>query len=282
MTEPFHVGGVEISQGGPLFLIAGPCVIEDRQHTLTLARQIAEVCEAEGMPLIFKASYDKANRTTARSYRGPGLERGCEILAEVKATFGLPVLTDVHEVAQAEPAAQAGIDCLQVPAYLCRQTDLIQAVAQTGRPVNLKKGQFMAPQGMESAIEKVREEGNRQVMVTERGTFFGYSNLVNDMTAIPILSRTGAPVVFDGTHSVQQPFTMDGRTGGNRALVPTLVRAAVAAGCHGLFLEVHEQPERAPSDAANMLPLHELAPLLRSVLRIRAALASADPVRLEA
>ncbi len=270
----FDVGGVKISQNGPLFLIAGPCVIEDRPgHTQELAARIAEICADCDMPLIFKASFDKANRTNVDSYRGPGLDKGCEILAEIKSTLKLPVLTDVHEPEQAARITAYGIDILQIPAYLCRQTDLLVAAGETGVPVNVKKGQFVDPLALSAAIEKVRGTGNTKVMATERGTFFGYNHLVNDMRAIRILSDLGVPVIFDGTHSVQRPASgADGRTAGDRRFVPLLTRAAVASGCHGLFLEVHEQPEIAPCDKDNMLPADQLGSLLQEVKRIHAAL----------
>ncbi len=272
MTTSFKVGEIEISTTGPLFLIAGPCVIEDRPgHALELAQRIAEICLAEQMPFIFKASYDKANRTSISSYRGPGLEKGCEVLADIKAQLGVPLLTDIHEPSQAARVAAYGVDILQIPAFLCRQTDLLVAAAETGQAVNIKKGQFVDPGALGSAVEKVRGSGNSRIMLTERGSSFGYHLLVNDMRAIQIMGDFGVPVVYDATHSAQHPPTGGPVTGGDRKFVPLLSRAAVAAGCHGVFLEVHEDPDSAPSDSQNMLQLDQLAPLLRQLKRIHSA-----------
>jgi len=270
-VAPFQLGAVTVALDAPLFLVAGPCVIETGEHALMLAQRLAEIATEAGIGLVYKSSFDKANRSSISSYRGPGLDKGCEILAKVKERTGLAVLTDIHEPDHAARAAAYGIDCLQIPAFLCRQTDLLVAAGKSGKAVNIKKGQFLAPGAMAHAIEKVRETGNDRVTVTERGTSFGYG-LVNDMTAIPQLARLGVSVIFDGTHSVQQP-PQSGEsktTGGAREMIPVLVRAAVAAGCHGLFLEVHEEPSRAPSDGSNMLPIGQLAGLLRQATRIAA------------
>jgi 2-dehydro-3-deoxyphosphooctonate aldolase (KDO 8-P synthase) len=227
------------------------------------------------IPLVFKASFDKANRSSGQSFRGVGIEEGLRILAEVKAETGLPVTTDVHEAAQAESVAGV-CDILQVPAFLARQTDLLVACGRTGRVVNVKKGQFMAPWDMKNVVAKLAEVGNRRVLLTERGTTFGYGMLVNDMRAVPWMQETGAPVIFDATHSVQTPGALGDRTGGDRRMVPYLARAAVAAGCDGLFIETHPDPDRAPSDGPNMLPLNEFSALVRTCRRLRAALSDAD------
>ncbi len=269
MAERFQIGGVEV--GGPdLFLIAGPCVIESEQHALWLGREIAARARAAGLPYIFKASYDKANRSSGSSFRGPGLEHGLEILARVRQEVGAPVLTDIHSPAQAEPAAAAA-DVLQIPAFLSRQTDLLRAAAATGRAVNVKKGQFMAPWDMRGAAEKVRAEGNERLLLTERGASFGYNNLVVDMRSLAILRGFGAPVVLDVTHSLQLPGAQGDRSGGQPEYIELLARAGVAAGADGVFLEVHEAPERALSDGANALPLDRLAPLLEQLRAVRAA-----------
>jgi 2-dehydro-3-deoxyphosphooctonate aldolase (KDO 8-P synthase) len=269
MAERFQIGGVEV--GGPeLFLIAGPCVIESEKHALWLGREIAARARAAGLPYIFKASYDKANRSSGKSFRGPGLEHGLEILARVRQEVGAPVLTDIHSPAQAEPAAAAA-DVLQIPAFLSRQTDLLRAAAATGRAVNVKKGQFMAPWDMRGAAEKVRAEGNERLLLTERGASFGYNNLVVDMRSLAILRGFGAPVVLDVTHSLQLPGAQGDRSGGQPEYIELLARAGVAAGADGVFLEVHEAPERALSDGANALPLDRLAPLLQQLRAVRAA-----------
>ncbi len=269
MAERFQIGGVEV--GGPdLFLIAGPCVIESEKHALWLGREIAARARAAGLPYIFKASYDKANRSSGSSFRGPGLEHGLEILARVRQEVGAPVLTDIHSPAQAEPAAAAA-DVLQIPAFLSRQTDLLRAAAATGRAVNVKKGQFMAPWDMRGAAEKVRAEGNNRLLLTERGASFGYNNLVVDMRSLAILRGFGAPVVLDVTHSLQLPGAQGDRSGGQPEYIELLARAGVAAGADGIFLEVHEAPERALSDGANALPLDRLAPLLEQLRAVRTA-----------
>lgn len=266
MAAPVNLGNIQIGPGQPLALIAGPCVIESRDHCLQLGAKIAEIANRVGLPYIFKASYDKANRSSVNSFRGPGLADGLGILAAVKQSLGLPVLSDIHEPAQAAPAGHT-LDCLQIPAFLCRQTDLLLAAAQTGKCVNIKKGQFLAPEKMTLAAEKVHAAGNPNVLLTERGTTFGYERLVNDMTALEVMRQT-APVVFDATHSVQHPGGAGTTTGGAREFIPLLTRAAVAAGVDALFLEVHDDPANAKSDAANVLPLDQLEPLLTKVIQI--------------
>ena len=256
-------------------LFAGPCVLEDDDLNLTVARGILAAGRDAGIPVVFKASFDKANRSRLSSHRGPGLPRGLECLATVRRETGLPILTDIHEPGQAGPAAEVA-DVLQIPAFLCRQTALLLAAGETGRAVNVKKGQWMSPGGMAGAVEKVRAGGSAQVFVTERGTSFGYGDLVVDMRNFArIREATGAPVIFDGTHSVQQPGgRQDGSTGGTPEHIAALVRGAVAAGCDGLFVEVHPRPASAPSDSSNMLQLDALPRLLRDVAAVRAAVAS--------
>ncbi len=265
-----QLGRYAIGPGQPLLLIAGPCVIESESHTLRLAEALRAIARRLQLPLVFKASFDKANRSSGQSFRGPGLEAGLAILRRVKESLELPVLSDVHEPRQAEPAA-AVLDCLQVPAFLCRQTDLLLACARTQRCVNIKKGQFIAPEKMKLAVEKVREAGNANVLLTERGSTFGYERLVNDMTGLAVMRRF-APVVFDATHSVQHPGSAGITTGGMREHIPLLARAAIAAGVDALFMEVHDDPASARSDAATVWPLAELEPLLAQCLRLRAAL----------
>ena len=257
-------------RSGPFFLIAGPCVIENPRHPAQVAARLKEITSALRIPFIFKASYDKANRSSLGSYRGPGIDEGLEILAGVRARHGVPILTDVHEVGQVEKAAQVA-DILQIPAFLCRQTDLVVEAARTGRIVNVKKGQFMAPWDMKGPLEKAAATGNRKVMVTERGFSFGYNNLVVDMRSFPALRALGFPVVFDVTHSVQRPGGLGDRSGGDRHFVDTLAPAGVAAGVQGLFMEVHENPARALSDGPNSYRLGRLKALLTRLLRIHAA-----------
>ena len=253
-------------------LIAGPCVLEDDALNVGVAKELARLSGSLKLPVVFKASYDKANRSKLDAPRGPGLDQGLELLARVKGESGLPVLTDVHEPFQAERAGTV-VDVLQIPAFLCRQTDLLVAAGGTGRAVNVKKGQWMAPEEMTHAVDKLRRSGAAEVTVTERGTFFGYGNLVVDMRSFARLRRAcDAPAIFDGTHSVQRPGMADGASGGDPEHIPTLVRAAVAAGCDGLFLETHPTPALAPSDGANMLPLDRLPALLEEVLALRDAL----------
>ncbi len=256
----------------PLFIIAGPCVIENEKMVLQTAETLADICSDLDLPLIIKSSYDKANRTARDSFRGPGLKRGLAILKKVKRQLGLPILTDVHEVAHCQPVAEVA-DVLQIPAFLCRQTDLVQAAARTKRCINVKKGQFLAPWDMQNVIAKITAVGGRNILLTERGSSFGYNNLVADMRSLPLLREFGWPVVFDATHSVQMPGGGQGGnvTGGDRRMAPVLARAAVAAGCDGVFLETHPHPERARSDAASQLPLGEVKALLKTLRDIRAA-----------
>ena len=267
-----QLGRHTVGGGNPLLLIAGPCAIESEEHSLRLAERIAGIARRLNTPYVFKASFDKANRSSFHSFRGPGLEAGLAVLAKVRERIGVPVLSDIHEPQQARPAADV-LDCLQVPAFLCRQTDLLVACAATGKCVNIKKGQFLAPEKMQLAAEKVREAGNANVLLTDRGTTFGYERLVNDMTGLAVMRRF-APVVFDATHSVQHPGAAGATTGGAREFIPLLARAAVAAGVDALFLEVHDDPPRAKSDAATVWPLEALEPLLRTCLRIREAVQS--------
>jgi 2-dehydro-3-deoxyphosphooctonate aldolase (KDO 8-P synthase) len=268
VSDSFEIGPVQVG-GGRLFLIAGPCVIESEYHARKMAAAIQTITAELGIPYIFKASFDKANRTSVKSYRGPGLAEGARILRLIAAETGLPVLTDVHEAGQCESIAEA-VDVLQIPAFLCRQTDLVVAAAKTGRAVNIKKGQFVSPWDMRFPAEKVRSTGNERVFLTERGASFGYNNLVVDFRALPYM-RQIAPVVFDGTHSVQQPSSSDGASGGQPEFIPTLVRAAVAAGVDGVFLEVHDDPANAKSDGANALDLKLLKPLLETLVAIHGA-----------
>ena len=253
-----------------LFLIAGPCVIETRAKTIALARRTAAAAARVGLPFIFKASFDKANRTSIRSFRGPGLRAGLEILRAVKETVGVPVLSDVHETSQVEEAA-AVLDVIQIPAFLCRQTDLVVAAARTGKPINVKKGQFLAAADMMHVVEKILSAGNARILLTERGTSFGYHDLVVDMRSIPEMKRLGFPVVIDATHGVQKPGGAGAASGGDRRFVPILARAAVAAGADGVFLEVHDDPSRAKSDKDNAWPLAELESLLAGLRRISLA-----------
>jgi len=261
---------------GPFFLISGPCVIENPRHPAQVAARLKKITGELGIPFVFKASYDKANRSSLGSYRGPGIERGLEILAGVRAKHGVPILTDVHEVEQVERAA-AVADVLQIPAFLCRQTDLVMAAARTGRIVNIKKGQFMAPWDMKGIVEKAAASGNPKIMVTERGFSFGYNNLVVDMRSFPAMRTFGYPVVFDITHSVQRPGGLGDRSGGDAHFIDTLGPAGVAAGVHGLFMEVHENPARALSDGPNAYRLGRLPRLLKRLLHIHAATANKAP-----
>jgi 2-dehydro-3-deoxyphosphooctonate aldolase (KDO 8-P synthase) len=269
-VPPVTVGPVTLGDGG-LVLIAGPCQIEGRDHARRIAEGAAEAAEMAGIPLIFKASYDKANRTSLTGARGVGIGPGLEILARIRDDLGLPVLTDVHEPAQCAVAAEA-VDVLQIPAFLCRQTDLLLAAGETGRAVNVKKGQFLAPWDMAPVAAKIASTGNRRILLTERGTCFGYNTLVNDMRALPQMRAAGYPVVFDATHSVQQPGALGGASGGQRAFVAPLARAAVAVGVDAVFIETHDDPDRAPSDGPAMLPLADLAPLLRQLVALHRTL----------
>ena len=268
MSNSFEIGPVHVGQGR-LFLIAGPCVIESESHVRSMAAAIQRIAADLRVPFIFKASYDKANRTSVKSFRGPGLVEGTRILGRLAKDTGLPILTDVHEPGHCEIAAEA-VDVLQIPAFLCRQTDLLVAAGKTGRAVNIKKGQFVAPWDMAHPVEKVRSTGNDRVFLTERGSSFGYNTLVVDYRSIPVM-RGLAPVVFDATHSVQQPSAAGGVSGGQPEFIPLLARAAVAAGIDGLFLEVHDDPANAKSDGANALDLKLLKPLLETLLAIHAA-----------
>ncbi|TKJ36391.1 MAG: 3-deoxy-8-phosphooctulonate synthase [Planctomycetes bacterium B3_Pla] len=266
----FKIGGVEIGLEAPLFVMAGPCVIESKACCLDIAGKLLAIGRRTDTPIIFKASFDKANRSSLHSFRGPGIDKGLEILAAVRQDTGLPVMTDVHEPAQAALAAEV-VDCLQVPAFLCRQTDLLCACARTGKPVNVKKGQFLSPVEMQNVVEKIRASGNEKIALTERGTFFGYNRLVSDMTAIEIMKRLGCPVIFDATHSTQQPGGLGDASAGRREMAPILAKAAVAAGADGLFIEVHTDPEKSKSDAACIMPLDWLEELLTVCKRIFSA-----------
>jgi 2-dehydro-3-deoxyphosphooctonate aldolase (KDO 8-P synthase) len=270
MTAPnpvVRVGALEIGNAKPLSLIAGPCALESRDHALEMATALKEVAAKAGLGLIYKTSFDKANRTSANSARGLGLELALPIFAEIRERVGIPVLTDVHEREQCAAAAEA-VDVLQIPAFLCRQTDLLVAAAETGKVVNVKKGQFLSPQDMKNVIAKVTGAGNPNVLTTERGVSFGYNTLVSDMRALPILAGFGAPVVFDATHSVQQPGGQGTSSGGDRAMVPVLARAAVAVGVAAVFMETHQDPDRAPSDGPNMLKLKDLPALLSELVEL--------------
>jgi 2-dehydro-3-deoxyphosphooctonate aldolase (KDO 8-P synthase) len=260
------VGGVQFGNALPLALIAGPCQLESRAHALEMASALREIARGLGLGLVFKTSFDKANRTSAAGARGLGLQAALPIFAEIRETLGLPVLTDVHEAGQCARVAEA-VDVLQIPAFLCRQTDLLLAAAATGRVVNVKKGQFLAPWDMRHVVGKITGAGNAKVLVTERGVSFGYNTLVSDMRALPILARTiGAPVIFDATHSVQQPGGQGASSGGERKFVPVLARAAVAVGVAGVFIETHQDPDRAPSDGPNMMPLRDMPALLKTLM----------------
>ncbi|MBI4230757.1 MAG: 3-deoxy-8-phosphooctulonate synthase [Planctomycetes bacterium] len=272
--DPFPIGPVRI-EPGRLFVIAGPCVLEGRAKILQIARTLEGIARSLKIPMIFKSSFDKANRTRGASFRGPGLEDGLGLLDEVRSTTALPILSDVHETSQVPRAART-LDCLQIPAFLSRQTDLLQAAGASGRAVNVKKGQFLSPPEMAAVAQKVRSAGARGVLLTERGTCFGYNNLVSDFRAISVMRATRCPVVFDATHSVQLPGALGEASGGQREFIPVLARAAVGAGCDGLFFEVHPDPDRAPSDGPSMFPLALFEALLRSLLRLHEAVREAD------
>jgi 2-dehydro-3-deoxyphosphooctonate aldolase (KDO 8-P synthase) len=272
VPNPVAVGPIAIGRGRPLALIAGPCVMEPNDLTRRIADRLVEIAEALRVPLVFKASFDKANRTSRTSFRGPGLVEGMKVFARIKAETGLPVTTDIHESHQAAAVGEV-VDLIQIPAFLARQTDLLEAAAATRRPMNVKKGQFMAPWDMTHAVAKCLESGAPGVLLSERGTTFGYGRLVNDMRAVPLMQAIGAPVVFDATHSVQLPSAGQGVSSGEREMIPYLARAAVAAGCDALFLEVHPRPEDALSDGPNAIRLDDLEGLLRTCLRIRQAIA---------
>jgi 2-dehydro-3-deoxyphosphooctonate aldolase (KDO 8-P synthase) len=261
----------QISKGGQLVLIAGPCVIESEELCAEIALTLGKACRKLGITYIFKASYDKANRTSSKSFRGPGLEQGLNTLVGIRRRFGLPILTDVHTEEQAIQAAEAGVDILQIPAFLCRQTDLIHAAVRTGKIVNIKKGQFLSPQEMGQVVDKAEEAGGKKLLLTERGTTFGYNNLVSDMRSIPIMRGLGYPVIFDATHSVQLPGGGGNKSSGQREFAPVLARCAIAAGADGVFVETHPNPDKAMSDGPNMVPLSEMPDLLRTLLRVREA-----------
>jgi len=269
MTREISIDSVKIGAGRPLVLIAGPCVIESEETTLRHAERLLTICNGLSMPLIFKASYDKANRTSIGSFRGPGMKEGLRILAKVKESLGLPVLSDIHSIEQITPAAEV-LDVLQIPAFLCRQTDLLIAAATCGRVINVKKGQFLAPWDMKNVAGKLAASGNENIILTERGVSFGYNNLVVDMRSFPIMRASGYPVVFDATHSVQLPGGQGESSGGQREFVEYLSRAAVAAGIDGIFMEVHEDPDKALCDGPNSIPLSELALLLKKLRAIDA------------
>jgi 2-dehydro-3-deoxyphosphooctonate aldolase (KDO 8-P synthase) len=279
MSQPnaiISAGKVTFSQSAPLTLIAGPCAMESRQHALEMAEALVAITARLGIGFVYKSSFDKANRTSLGSERGIGLAEAMPIFAEVKEKFGCPVLTDVHENDQCAPVAEA-VDILQIPAFLCRQTDLLIAAAETGAIVNVKKGQFLAPWDMANVVSKVTGAGNANVLVTERGASFGYNTLVSDMRSLPTLAKTGAPVVFDATHSVQQPGGLGGKSGGQREFVPVLARAAAAVGVAGLFVETHQDPDSAPSDGPNMVPLAALEEMLKPIIELD-RIAKANPI----
>ena len=266
-ARSFAIGNFRAGNGEPLFLIAGPCVIESEDHATMIAERLAGIARELRLPLIFKASYDKANRSSAKSFRGPGLKEGLRVLAGIKKRTGLPILTDIHEVAHAAPAAEV-CDILQIPAFLSRQTDLLVAAGETGRVVNIKKGQFLSPFDISNAVEKIAATGNEKIILTERGSSFGYRNLVVDMRSFPIMRKLGYPVVFDVTHSVQLPGGEGNSSGGQPEFIEPLARAGAAIGVDGIFLEVHENPAKALSDGSNALPLDQLRPLLEKIMRL--------------
>jgi 2-dehydro-3-deoxyphosphooctonate aldolase (KDO 8-P synthase) len=265
--HPVTIGSITIGAGHPLALIGGPCAIEGESFMLDVASRLRDITAKAAVPFIFKSSYDKANRTSIHSYRGPGLQKGLEILRKIKDAVGVPVLSDVHTVEEVKPAAEV-LDVLQIPAFLCRQTDLVVAAARTGKPVNVKKGQFLAPWDTQNIVEKVRSVGNNQVLLTERGASFGYNNLVADMRSLVVMRSFDVPVIFDATHSVQLPGGAGTASSGQREFVPHLARAAVATGCDALFMEIHPDPDQAPSDGPNMLRLEDLPGLLVQITQI--------------
>lgn len=267
MTKIVNVKNISIGQGQPLVFVAGPCVIETSESCLKLADRLKGIFQKKKVPFVFKASYDKANRTSVNSYRGPGIKEGIKILADIKRRLDVLILSDVH-CKEDIPLASETLDIIQIPAFLCRQTDLILAAAQTGKPINIKKGQFLSPWDMKSVVEKIRSTGNEEILLTERGACFGYNNLVSDMRSLVIMKNLGYPVIYDATHSVQLPGGQGNASGGERNMIAPLARAAIATGCDGLFLEVHETPEKALSDAATMLPVEELSCLIEQVIEI--------------
>jgi len=272
------VAKVRFGNALPLALIAGPCVLESRAHAFEMASALKDIAARRGVGFVYKTSFDKANRTSRHSARGVGLDRALSIFAELREKLGVPVLTDVHEPDQCAAVAEV-VDILQIPAFLCRQTNLLIAAAKTGRAINVKKGQFLAPWDMANVVEKITGAGNRNVLVTERGVSFGYNTLVSDMRALPVLAKIGAPVIFDATHSVQQPGGQGASSGGERALVPVLARAAVAVGVAGLFIETHQDPAKAPSDGPNMIPLKDMEPLLERLMEFDALAKTAGKSR---
>lgn len=273
-----QIGSLIVGNDRPLTVIAGPCQLESAEHAAMIASSMKEACAQTGVQFVFKASYDKANRTSLDGKRGPGIEAGLQILADLRSRFDVPVLTDVHTAEQARLAAQA-VDIIQIPAFLCRQTDLLIAAGETGAVVNVKKGQFLAPWDMPNVVSKIEATGNTRILLTERGTSFGYNTLVADMRALPRMVQTGYPVVMDATHSVQQPGGLGGASGGQREFAPVMARAAVSLGIAAVFIETHEAPDRAPSDGPNMIPLDQMPTLLRSLAAFD-RLAKADPIRL--
>jgi 2-dehydro-3-deoxyphosphooctonate aldolase (KDO 8-P synthase) len=267
MTKQVEIGDITVGGGLDLVLITGPCVIENQSMCMQLAEQIKKITQDLNFPFIFKASFDKANRTSLNSFRGPGIEKGLDILLTVRQKTSLPIMTDVHEPSQAAVAGKV-VDCLQIPAFLCRQTDLLCACSQTGKPINIKKGQFLSPEEMKNAVDKIRTCGNEKITLTERGTFFGYHRLVNDMTAIEEMKQLGYPVIFDATHSTQQPGGLGNSSAGRREMAPILARAAIAAGANGLFIEVHTEPEKSKSNSACIMPIDWLEELLKVCKKI--------------
>ena len=270
-----RIGAIEVGNARPFALIAGPCQIESRDHAMEIAIALREISDRTGVPVIYKSSYDKANRTSASAERGIGMDRGLAILAEVRERTGMPVLTDVHTAEQCAQAAQA-VDVLQIPAFLCRQTDLLIAAGQTGKAINVKKGQFLAPWDMQHVAAKIASTGNHNILLCERGASFGYNTLVSDMRALPIMARTGYPIVFDATHSVQQPGGQGASSGGQREFAPVLARAALAVGVAAVFIETHQDPDKAPSDGPNMIPLREMEALVTRLARFDRLAKSAD------
>jgi len=275
-AHAISIGGISIGNALPLTIIAGPCQMESRQHALDMSGSLAEISRDLGIGIIYKSSYDKANRTSSNSPRGIGLEAATPIFHEIRETTGLPTVTDVHDAAQCAAAAEA-VDMLQIPAFLCRQTDLLIAAAQTGKPLNVKKGQFLAPWDMIHVAEKIQKTGNKDVMLCERGNSFGYNTLITDLRGLPILATTGCPVVFDATHSVQQPGGQGGKSGGQREFAPILARAAVSVGIAAIFMETHQDPDNAPSDGPNMVPLSEIKGIIETLMEFD-RIAKANPV----
>jgi len=265
--KTINVGQLEIANNKPLTLIAGPCQLESKDHAYEICGALKELTQSLGLQFIYKTSYDKANRTSLSGIRGMGLDKGLQILADIKEDFGVPVVTDIHSEDQCAPVAEV-VDILQIPAFLCRQTDLLVAAAKTGAVINVKKGQFLAPWDMKNVAQKVSESGNDRIMLTERGASFGYNTLVSDMRSLPIMAQTGYPVIYDATHSVQQPGGLGGSSGGDRTMVPVLARAAVAVGVAGVFMETHQDPDNAPSDGPNMVKLSDMPDVLKTLIKL--------------